>query len=194
MTAEEYAVAQAAISARMVAELQPWIDQYRISGMSLSLWYQFLRLIFPIILKFRTESAELGRFFYDSQRGIHHPDLPQHDIYLADYRLEWFAEAMEPARLEFSKPGASNYASERIALRALKEVENGGRKTILRPIRNPEYQDPTVQGWARVATGRETCGFCMMLVSRGAVYLSARNAGLATDDTTAQELLAKGDE
>ena len=42
----------------------------------------------------------------------------------------------------------------------------------------------TVRGWARVATGRETCGWCLMLVSRGAVYASAQTAGarLSTRD------------
>ena len=34
-----------------------------------------------------------------------------------------------------------------------------------------------VRGWARVPTGRETCGFCWMLASRGPVYDSAGSAG-----------------
>ena len=42
-----------------------------------------------------------------------------------------------------------------------------------------------VRGWARVATGRETCEFCLMLVSRGPVYQSARSAGLNLSNTEA---------
>ena len=34
-----------------------------------------------------------------------------------------------------------------------------------------------VRGWARVATGDETCAWCLMLVSRGPVYHSAKKAG-----------------
>lgn len=32
-------------------------------------------------------------------------------------------------------------------------------------------------GWARVPSGAETCAFCLMLASRGAVYSSAQTAG-----------------
>lgn len=32
-------------------------------------------------------------------------------------------------------------------------------------------------GWARVLTGRTSCGFCVMLASRGPVYSSAHHAG-----------------
>ena len=39
----------------------------------------------------------------------------------------------------------------------------------------------TVRGWARVATGRETCGWCLMLVSRGPVYASPATAGSKLD-------------
>lgn len=42
-----------------------------------------------------------------------------------------------------------------------------------------------VRGWARVATGDETCAWCLMLVSRGPVYQSARTAGLDLDDEEA---------
>lgn len=34
-----------------------------------------------------------------------------------------------------------------------------------------------VRGWARVPTGRETCGFCWMLASRGPVYESSWSGG-----------------
>lgn len=38
-------------------------------------------------------------------------------------------------------------------------------------------RDPQCIGYARVPTGTETCGFCLMLASRGFVYHSAKNAG-----------------
>lgn len=193
MTAEEYAAAQAVISTQLVRDVLPEVEQYRNTALSVGLWYQLLQILFPIVLRARQRSAELAREFYDSQRELHHPDLPRHPMFLADYRLEWFVEAMEPARAELSKPGASDYAVERVALRAMKEVENAGRRTLLRPVEDESVQDPVVKGWARVATGRETCGFCMMLVSRGPVYRSAAGAGLDTDDTTAQQLIDDGD-
>lgn len=49
-----------------------------------------------------------------------------------------------------------------------------------------------VRGWARVATGRETCGWCLMLVSRGAVYHSAKDAGSKLDDRSALKMQKSG--
>lgn len=48
-----------------------------------------------------------------------------------------------------------------------------------------------IVGWARVATGDETCGWCWMLVSRGPVYTDAASAGLdnPVDDIDALEEL-----
>lgn len=37
--------------------------------------------------------------------------------------------------------------------------------------------DPMCQRYARVPTGAETCPFCLMLASRGFVYLNAKSAG-----------------
>lgn len=46
-------------------------------------------------------------------------------------------------------------------------------------IRNSEREDDFSKGmrFARVPTGRETCGFCVMLASRGFAYTSAKEAG-----------------
>lgn len=190
MDAEQYAVAQAAISARLVRDVLPVAEQFRAPQLSYSAWIQFLQLILPFVTRARDRSAKLGRRFFDEQRAEHHPEIPRHDVFLAEYRLEWLLEAMEPARAEFSRPGASEHAAERIALRGMKETENAGRRTILRAV---DTDSPGVAvGWARVATGRETCGFCMMLVSRGPVYKDSDGgpgtAGLNTDHDTAVEL------
>lgn len=37
-------------------------------------------------------------------------------------------------------------------------------------VRYSSFADPRAAGWARFARGTETCEFCYMLVSRGAVY------------------------
>lgn len=194
MTIEEYAEAQAAISAAAVGEALAVATQFLAPRLSDSLWIQFLRLLFPSVLRYRTESSRLARAFYDEQRELFHPDLPQHQVFLAGYELDWFIEAMEPTRVEFSRPGASQDSAARVALRVMKEIENGGRRTMIRPVEDEDYRDDVVQGWARVATGRETCEFCLMLVSRGPVYRSARNAGFRADDESAKEVLHEGNE
>ena len=49
-------------------------------------------------------------------------------------------------------------------------VKNVGRKSVRRSA------DRNKQRWARVPAGRETCGWCFMLASRGYVYGSERKA------------------
>lgn len=189
MTAEEYAEAAAQITASLVSRLVRLLRIFRLPALTPAGWEDLLDLMFPTIDSHRTRSAELGRRFYDAQRQLHHPELPRHDTFLAEYRREWLSEAMTPERKAFSKPGASEDALSRVVLRAAKEVENGGRRTILRAVE----EDRVVKGWARVATGRETCEFCLTLIGRGPVYLSAETAGLNADDTTAEELIHRGD-
>jgi hypothetical protein len=189
MTAEEYAAAQAAITAEVAAQLLTIAQLFQAPVLTLQSWEQFLDLLYPFVLDARRRSAELGRRFYDAQRGLHAPDAPRFPVYLAEYRREWFSEAMRPARQQMLGAGSSPAAVSTTVLRALKEVENGGRRTILRPVR----EDPVVKGWARVATGAETCAFCLMLVSRGPVYQDAESAGLNVDDTSAIELIEEGD-
>ena len=56
---------------------------------------------------------------------------------------------------------------------------------VERPTSKYTGKPKAIRGWARVATGRETCEFCLMLVSRGPVYESARTAGLNLDNEEA---------
>ena len=51
-----------------------------------------------------------------------------------------------------------------------------------------------VAGWARVATGRETCAFCLILVSRGPVYRAARTTGLKLSDPAALDKFLAGED
>lgn len=50
-----------------------------------------------------------------------------------------------------------------------------------------------VRGWARVATGNETCGWCLMLISRGPVYYGADTAGLNLSETAALQMFQASD-
>ncbi|AJD82433.1 capsid maturation protease [Mycobacterium phage Sheen] len=61
-------------------------------------------------------------------------------------------------------------------------------------IREARERNQPVKGWARVATGEETCAWCLMLISRGPVYKSSESAGLDLDDDTAARMLAAGED
>ncbi|AIG78458.1 Phage protein 13 [Amycolatopsis japonica] len=189
MNAQEYADRQAGITRALIALVLQLVGIFRAPKLSRRDWGNLLAALYPHVDDARRQAAELGREFFDSQREQHLPDLPRHNTLLPAYHPEWFAEAMEPARLALSRPGAPEEAAAQVALRAAKEVENGGRRAILRAV----DADPVVRGWARVATGRETCGWCMMLVSRGPVYTSADAAGLDLNDTSAAELWQKAE-
>jgi hypothetical protein len=185
MDLEEYVEAQRSIVESVVAFLLRVLFQFRVTGLTRKEWPSILVAVYPTVDEGRRQSALLAREFYDSQRSSHHPDEPDHPVDLAPYTPDWFEESMRPARDALTRPGADFDAGQtRMALAVAKEIENAGRRTILRAIPN----DRLVKGWARVATGRETCAFCLMLISRGPVYQNADTAGLEVDDWSAAEL------
>lgn len=191
MTPEEYAAAQAAIVAVLISQLQQLISLLPFPfPPTIYDWSQFLDLLFPYVDSARIQSASLGRDFYDSQREEHAPESPRHDQFLESYDKDWFKENMLPELESFLEEGFSDEVATRLALRAAKEVETGGRRQILNAVHSDRTGD--VKGWARVATGRETCEFCLTMISRGPVYNSAEGAGLPLTDTPAIDLWRSG--
>jgi hypothetical protein len=211
VTAEEYAALQAAIAAAAVAYATQFASLFSQAALSVSEWLRLLQIMYPQVEQYRSESAELARRFYDSQRAQFHPELPRHDQYAEDYRIDWFVESMEPVRKKFSQPNTPDaVVGEFVALIA-REVENAGRRQIIHAVESDEpvaekvqkvqerrveqpvtvASDPRpVQGWARIATGNETCAWCLMLVSRGPVYPTAKSAGSKYDSETSLSVLA----
>ncbi|AHJ86381.1 capsid maturation protease [Mycobacterium phage 40AC] len=164
-------------------------------ALSLPEWARLLQSMFPEVQRRYAEAASLGRNFYDSQRRLHHPELPRNERLRSELQWEWFVQNMEPARKEMSQADSPRSAVTKTALAAVREVEMAGRRQIIGAVKN----DPApqiVQGWARVATGRETCAWCLMLISRGAelnhkgnfAYRSAQSAGINLDDETVIDL------
>ncbi|AEK08663.1 capsid maturation protease [Mycobacterium phage Koko] len=195
MTPEEYAAAQAAITAGLANYVQRLASLFTGPVLSVGEWLKLLQSIYPEVQKRYSQSAALGRTFYDSQRSLHHPELPRNERFQSELKWEWFVKNMEPARKELSQADSPPHAPAKLALTAVREVEMGGRRQIIGAVKNdPETR--IVQGWARVATGRETCEWCLMLISRGAelnrkgnfAYSSAEAGGLNLDDETAIDL------
>ena len=189
MNPEEYAARQAVISAATAAYVAQFAKLFSVPSLAPSQWLQLLELLFPQILAQRQLASALAREFYDSQRLLHAPG--RHDRPLEYYDFQDFVTAMDPARRKLSQENAPESAIGDLARSAVKEVENGGRRQIIHAV----HTDPgPVKGWARVATGNETCGWCLMLISRGPVYLGADTAGLDLDDTSAQQMIAAGED
>ena len=76
-----------------------------------------------------------------------------------------------------------------IAFIAEREKEEADRKEAKRTAKRG-YEGQAIRGWARVATGKETCEWCLMLVARGPEYSSARKAGLRMGDSEAAEAIS----
>ncbi|QGJ89713.1 capsid maturation protease [Mycobacterium phage Superchunk] len=146
-----------------------------------------LQYLFPEVQRRYAEAAALGRDFYDSQRALHHPELPRNERLQSELQWEWFVRNMQPARKDMSQADSPQSAVTKLTLTAVREVEMAGRRQIIGAVKN----DPApqiVQGWARVATGRETCGWCLMLISRGPEYTSSDSGGLHLDTETVVDL------
>ncbi|EHB44145.1 hypothetical protein MycrhDRAFT_6895 [Mycolicibacterium rhodesiae JS60] len=188
---------------------------------------QLLQTLFPEVQRRYAEAAALGRDFYDSQRALHHPELPRHEMLRSELQFKWFVKNMEPARKEMSRVDTPKSAVTKMALTAVREVEMAPRRQIIGAINNdieleqlqsvasaksfrevlndlarssaPEtipqrtpslepVEQRVVRGWARVATGRETCAWCLMMISRGPKYIGTDSAGLRLDEETVVDL------
>lgn len=183
MNPEEYANAQAVISAATARYVLQFSTYFKTASLSITEWLGLLQLMFPQISQLREESAALGRTFYDAQRSANHPDLDTNARLLEPYKFEWFVQNMEVARQKMSQEDSPDDALGTMALRAVREVENGGRKQIIHAVED-EPATHILRGWTRVATGRETCAWCLMLISRGPTYVLPETAGLDLDDDT----------
>lgn len=72
--------------------------------------------------------------------------------------------------------------------KALEALEGGVPDDAPKPKKKTKRKRRKVKGWARVPTGAETCGWCLMLCSRGPVYTSAYTAGLELEDYQAVQM------
>lgn len=178
MTYEEYVEAQRQINLRAFRVLLALLNPLRAITVSPARWVQMVATMFRMLSRFRRESAELARAFYDAERERMVPDEPRHDTELQDHwEPEWLYEALQPARPTLSVAEAKDSAVLNAIHIGLKQVEMGGRRTMLRAVET----DPRKPKWARVEGGGESCAFCLTLISRGPVYHSKHSAGEGED-------------
>lgn len=252
MSPEEYAALQALIAQQVVSYTSSFGKFFLQPVLPTRAWLELLGLLYPQVQQARERSADLARTFQDSQRALFHPELPTLARQLEPYEFQWFVQALEPVRKGMSAESSSQSDLAQLTLQVVHEVENAGRKQIIKGVQSdeavrqkilevqgdviPAAYDPVsaprvkpkpepspvleqavaqldepvpvnpnvqmkprpiadaslVQGWARVATGRETCAWCLMLISRGPVYTSAAKAGADLEDWLVAEKYAAG--
>jgi hypothetical protein len=129
----------------------------------------------------RRQSADLAGPYYLRMRedaGISGRITPAQPRDLEERRLD---EALDGAglyvyrqalRLGATPADARDRAGVTVSGTASRLVLEGGRDVIEGTV----LDDDDALGWARVGDG-DPCGWCAMLISRGAVYKSAKTAG-----------------
>jgi hypothetical protein len=112
-----------------------------------------------------------------------------------DQQLEQkIAEGGEPVRQKMTlPPELKRELLDILAGGETSERVTWGGQTVEQIKDTPVERAALVKGWARVATGRETCAWCLMLVSRGPVYEGAESAGLDLPDEVAAKMFGDAD-
>lgn len=108
-------------------------DTVALGGMNDSQWSQILDLIYPEVKKYREQGARLAREFYDAERKRH--GLGDWPINLPVYKREWFHEDMARYKQGMSRKGSDAKDVTKATMGAVKVVEDGGRRTVLRAIK-----------------------------------------------------------
>lgn len=196
---------QREITRQAVSNVRDFVSPFVGQKMSLPMWLRLLGFLFGIVSPAAKAVASVSREFYDSERAKAFPLAPRHDVYLTELSRERFMDDMKDFKSAFTGREIEQADVNKLVLRAARSVENCGRWTMMNAMQTPDpYVDSliekqekqgkkkgtgVVRGWARVATGAETCGWCLMIVSRGAVYESAQTAGSKWDDRNTMQMV-----
>lgn len=212
MTPEEYEQAVAAKATPAFLLAAQLLAGMRAVEMTEQAWTAFLQAVYGTVQQLAWEAALAARDFYDAERLRQIPGVPRQDFNLPRLSFEQFVKDMESVRKHTTQP---DFPVEVVAMRVARSVENSARRTIIRGVEDPDpildqfLDEPTpvqdrpkkvktpkvqklVRGWARVPTGRETCGFCWMLCSRGPVYENSWQAGAKIGDSEVIKRTADG--
>jgi hypothetical protein len=141
--------------ARLWGRLDVWeIDRVR----------DALEVTYPaLVAQYGDASAALAADWYEQQTGTPATAAPPVSEDVANGRMRWAIGGILT-----DGPAA---ALSLLRLITDQHVKQPGRDTIA------DSAHMAGIGWARVPSGGETCAFCLMLASRGAVYESAKTAG-----------------
>lgn len=124
------------------------------------------------IKQFGGAAASVACSAYDVTMGELGIDVPPSQV--SNTVSESRIEATVDYALRELTPKTFDAFARKMAERAYNDV---GKAANLTTIANAERDYRKGVRYARVPTGKETCGFCLMLASRGFVYKSEKSAG-----------------
>lgn len=113
---------------------------------------------------------DLGSWFYEADAEAIDRTAHYHAGKLADGDVQGFIDQIADAAKEVAKRGANETMGQAAIAQARRDGK-GGKKGRRKGARTYGIH------FARVPMGPTTCGFCLMLASRGFVYLSEESAG-----------------
>lgn len=137
-------------------------------------WRTFVRTAYPMVMQARLETFDTSRDYYLSQRPS--DDNPP-EFVERSYPVEALDKALQPTRIGLSGAEDAQADIEALEAQMLDTVERHSLAAGRDAVTDTAKRDDLALGWARVASGAETCAFCTMLVSRGPVYTSKQSAG-----------------
>lgn len=158
------------------AQLRDFLSSFRLDGDPVRVRNALLQFFPELVTTYGDVSALLAADFYDMLR-----DVPPS---AASFQAA-FAAPVDPAKAE----GATRWAvgalfaedvplfTSQILGSTQRLVSQRGRDTIF----DNAGRDPVRTSVARVPSGADTCMFCIMLASRGAVYTDLVSAGQMND-------------
>lgn len=158
------------------AQLRDFLSSFRLDGDPVRVRNALLQFFPQLVTTYGDVSALLAADFYDMLR-----DVPPS---AASFQAA-FAAPVDPAKAE----GATRWAvgalfaedvplfTSQILGSTQRLVSQRGRDTIF----DNAGRDPVRTSVARVPSGADTCTFCIMLASRGAVYTDLVSAGQMND-------------
>ncbi|WP_338601646.1 hypothetical protein [Saccharopolyspora sp. SCSIO 74807] len=172
LTMNQYSNKQAGIVRRLARAILKLLSPFRAQTLTDQQYTVLIGQMYDLVDDARRESAKAAREFFDSQWNAEFDQDPP-DVDLPAYRTEWFEAAMQPLKPQLTSRNSPRDAIHRASQIATKEAENGGRRTVIRAVDD----NSRLIGWARYDPEPPTCGFCLMLISRGPVYKTRRTAG-----------------
>lgn len=158
---------------RLVRAILKLLSPFRAQALTKTQYTILIGQMYDLVDDARRDSAMLAREFFDTQWHDEFPDDAPPEVDLPSYQPEWFEAAMRPLKPQLTSRNTPRETIARAAQVAAKETENGGRRTVIRAVEDSD----SIIGWARYDPIPPTCGFCLMLISRGPVYHSRTSAG-----------------
>lgn len=153
--------------------MQDFLSSFRLDGDPVRVRNALLAFFPELVTTYGDISALLAADFYDMLR-----DVPPS---AASFQAA-FSAPTDPAKAEGSVRWAVGPLFEQDADLFLSQMLGATQRLVLDRGRGSFYDsaaaDPVRTGVARIPSGTDTCAFCIMLASRGAVYQSEVSAEL----------------